>query len=65
MRRRGEAIWPTSRRKRQERRGYRPPVYEELELTPDEMAAEVVGRGLASTAILGPVRAPRRERDAE
>ena len=59
MRRTEAATWPTSRRKRLQRRRYGPaPTYTEPPMTTHRMAVELVRRGLASVAILGPMRRP-------
>lgn len=60
MRRTEAAIWPTSRRKRLLRRRYgSTPTYMEVPpMTTQRMAVELVRRGLASVAILGPMRRP-------
>lgn len=62
MRRPNENLWPTRRRKREQRRGYVPRVDAEQPPSLDEIAARLVDRGLASTAILGPRRKPWQER---
>lgn len=58
--------WPTHRRKRAWR-GVTWPKYaddaEERPQTPQSMAGDLVRRGLASAAILGPRKVPRPPRD--
>lgn len=65
MKRDTSAIWPTHRRKREQRRRYGRPAPRERHYTLDDVAADLVSRGLATHAILGPMRAPRRNRTTD
>ena len=63
MKRPLNTLWPTKRRKREQRRRYGPKRYGDTPtrvVSIDALAADLVDRGLCSPAILGP-RPPKQE----